>query len=142
MPVCHFCGTPGKPGALHCSACNAPLPLAEETGATKFCRHCGQKIPEKAVVCTKCGCQVEELVSLTPQPVIVNNNKKIIHKGTPKSKWTAFVLCLLLGMVGAHRFYEGKIASGLLYVFTGGLFGIGVFVDLIVILCKKDPYYV
>lgn len=28
---------------------------------------------------------------------------------------------------------------GVLYIFTGGLFGIGAFVDLIVILCSPVP---
>ena len=28
-------------------------------------------------------------------------------------------------MHGAHKFYEGKIGMGVLYIFTGGLFGIG-----------------
>ena len=50
-------------------------------------------------------------------------------------------LCLFLGVIGAHKFYEGKIGMGVLYIFTGGLFGIGAFVDLIVILCKPGPYY-
>ena len=58
-----------------------------------------------------------------------------------KSKWAAFFLCLFLGLIGAHKFYEGKIGMGVLYIFTGGLFGIGAFVDLIVILCKPGPYY-
>lgn len=30
---------------------------------------------------------------------------------------------------------------GVLYIFTGGLFGIGVFVDFILILLKPNPYY-
>ena len=28
---------------------------------TKFCKHCGNKIPSAAVICTHCGCQVEEI---------------------------------------------------------------------------------
>lgn len=51
-----------------------------------------------------------------------------------KKKWTAFFLCLLLGMVGAHHFYVGRIGRGFLYLFTAGLFGLGVFVDLFKIL--------
>lgn len=53
-----------------------------------------------------------------------------------------FVLCLLLGYFGAHKFYEGKVGMGVLYLFTLGLFGIGWFVDLIVLLTKTNPYYV
>lgn len=51
-----------------------------------------------------------------------------------KKKWTAFFLCLFLGLFGAHRFYVGKIGTGILYICTGGFFAIGVFVDLIKIL--------
>ena len=51
-----------------------------------------------------------------------------------KKKWVAFFLCLFLGFLGIHRFYVGKIGTGLLYMFTVGLFGIGAFVDLIKIL--------
>lgn len=28
---------------------------------TKFCKHCGEKIPVDAIICTKCGRQVEEV---------------------------------------------------------------------------------
>lgn len=48
-----------------------------------------------------------------------------------KNKWVAFFLCLFLGFLGAHRFYEGKIVTGILYLCTLGLGGIGVIVDLI-----------
>ncbi|MBQ1259000.1 MAG: TM2 domain-containing protein [Clostridia bacterium] len=43
--------------------------------------------------------------------------------------------------MGGHKFYEGKIGMGILYIFTFGLFGIGLLVDLIVILCKPVHYY-
>ncbi len=59
-----------------------------------------------------------------------------------RNKWVAFFLCLFLGFLGAHKFYEGKAGLGILYILTIGLFGIGVFIDLIVILCKPNPYYV
>jgi len=35
---------------------------------------------------------------------------------------------------GVHRFLTGKIWTGILYIFTGGLFGIGIIVDFINIL--------
>ena len=40
---------------------------------TKFCKHCGAKIPVAAVICTHCGCQVEEMHK-SEQPSIVINN--------------------------------------------------------------------
>ncbi|MBR6753907.1 MAG: NINE protein, partial [Clostridia bacterium] len=33
-----------------------------------------------------------------------------------------------------HKFYSGKIGTGFLYLFTGGLFGIGLIVDFFSIL--------
>lgn len=57
-------------------------------------------------------------------------------------KWTAFWLCVFLGEFGAHKFYEGKVGMGLIYLFTAGLFGIGWVIDAILIFLKPNPYYV
>ena len=100
---------------------------------TKFCKHCGQSIPAAAVICTHCGCQVEPIQQSAPRPVY--NRKQ-------KDKWIAFLLCFFLGGLGVHKFYEDKVIMGLLYLFTGGLFGIGWFIDCILLLCKPNPYYV
>lgn len=54
---------------------------------------------------------------------------------SPCNRWVAFLLCFFLGAIGIHRFYVGKIGTGILYIFTVGLFGIGVLVDLIMIAC-------
>ncbi len=43
----------------------------------------------------------------------------------------AWVLLAFLGVFGMHRFYMGKFLSGILYLFTGGLFGIGWIYDLV-----------
>lgn len=58
-----------------------------------------------------------------------------------KSKWVSFFLCLFLGYLGIHKFYEGRILLGIVYLFTGGLLGFGVVIDLIVLLFKPNPYY-
>ena len=51
-----------------------------------------------------------------------------------KSKLVTFLLCSILGYLGIHRFYTGKIWTGLLYLFTGGLWGFGVAFDIVVLL--------
>lgn len=58
-----------------------------------------------------------------------------------KSKWVSFFLCLFLGVFGAHKFYEGRILLGILYIFTGGLFGIGIIIDLVILFFKPNPYH-
>jgi TM2 domain-containing membrane protein YozV len=45
--------------------------------------------------------------------------------------WTDFVICLLFGWLGVHKFRENKIGMGILYLCTLGLFFIGWFVDII-----------
>jgi TM2 domain-containing membrane protein YozV len=49
--------------------------------------------------------------------------------GGEKNYTLAWVLLTFLGIFGAHRFYLGKIFTGILYLFTAGLFGIGYIYD-------------
>ena len=126
---------------------------AEAQGKTKFCKHCGGKIPEAAVICTHCGCQVEEMKHAEQPNIVINNSNTSSNINTntnvngaifgmrPRNKWVAFLLCLFLGYLGAHKFYEGKGGMGILYIFTCGLFGIGWFIDCINLLLQPNPYY-
>ncbi|MBQ8293596.1 MAG: TM2 domain-containing protein [Bacilli bacterium] len=54
-----------------------------------------------------------------------------------KSKLVVALLCFFLGWLGVHRFCVGKIGTGIIWLLTGGLFGIGVLVDFIMILLGK-----
>ena len=54
-----------------------------------------------------------------------------------KSKLTALLLCIFFGGIGIHRFYTGKIGTGILWLLTGGCFGIGYVVDIIMIATGK-----
>ena len=40
----------------------------------KFCKFCGEKISSEAVICPKCGRQVEELKKNDNTPIIINNS--------------------------------------------------------------------
>ncbi len=48
-----------------------------------------------------------------------------------RSKAVAFWLCLFFGVLGIHRFYLGKTISGLIWLFTGGVFGVGYLLDVL-----------
>lgn len=75
--------------------------------------------------------------------VVINNvytqpqstNVRYTESISPKNKMVALLLCIFLGFLGAHRFYVGKIGTGVLYLFTYGLFGFGWIIDIILILC-------
>ena len=152
---CSNCGKEITNAAKFCPHCGA----AQEH--TKFCVHCGEKIDVDCVVCPKCGKQVEEIkqsaaqsAPVAPPPQIIVNNSNVntntnvntnvaarVPHGRVKNKWIAFLLCLFLGCFGAHKFYEGKIIMGIIYMFTCGLFLVGALVDLLVILGKPKYYY-
>lgn len=98
------------------------------------CENCGANLT--AQQCAYCGSRQKE----QPQPQ-VHEHHYYYHQTysqepqtSPKNRWVALLLCLLLGMIGAHKFYVGKIGMGFLYLFTGGLFGVGWMVDCIFIL--------
>lgn len=67
------------------------------------------------------------------QPMYVANNTKAVNK---------VVYCLLaffLGGIGVHKFYAGKIGTGILYILFCWTFipGFIAFIEFIVGLCKK-----
>ena len=51
-----------------------------------------------------------------------------------KNRTVALLLCIFLGYLGIHRFYVGKVGTGILWLLTGGLCGIGALVDMILII--------
>lgn len=96
----------------------------------KFCKYCGKQINISAVLCPNCGCQVEELKHAEQPNIVINNTNTNTNQNTngavvvglrAKNKWLSFFLCLFLGYLGAHKFYEGKIGMGILYILTFGL---------------------
>ena len=82
----------------------------------------GAQLVDEAVVCPHCGCAVAPTKTVDPN-------------ASPKSRLITLLLCIFVGGLGIHRFYVGKIGTGVLWLLTAGCFGIGALVDLIMIAC-------
>ena len=83
-----------------------------------YCRGCGKEIHESALACPNCGAQQGPAPSATDRRLL-----------------PTFLLCFFLGWLGAHRFYVGKVGTGILMICTfGGFCGIWVLIDLIMIV--------
>jgi TM2 domain-containing membrane protein YozV len=57
-----------------------------------------------------------------------------MQRTSDKDFWATLLLCLFVGVLGIHRFYVGKIGTGVIWLLTGGVFGIGWIVDFIFII--------
>ena len=107
--------------------CGAPL-------ENIHCEYCGYKEEiQQTAAYSAVSSQVEQ--PFVQSPIIINH-QPMYHPGvvvgnSKKSKTTALLLCIFLGFLGVHRFYVGKIGTGIIYLFTCGLFGIGWLIDII-----------
>ncbi len=117
-----------------------------------FCQNCGSIIEEGIKFCANCGTSVSErqppqqpaaqpAQAYTPAqpyapaaPTYIPTQPGVQSGVSPLSRTVALLLCFFLGYLGVHRFYVDKIGSGIFYFLTGGIFGIGVLIDLILIL--------
>ena len=142
--TCPDCGKEFSDQAAACPNCGRP-------NNTKFCKFCGAIIDQNCVVCPHCGKQVEQLQTSGSGNIVINNHafanasasntfRAPVHHGRAKNKWVSLLLCFFT--VCGHKFYEGKIGMGILYIITCGLFGIGWIIDIISLLTKPNPYYV
>lgn len=82
----------------------------------KKCPYCMEDVHEDAIKCKHCF----EIIKEYP----VSKKKRLV----------ALVLCLFLGTFGIHRFYVGKTFTGLIWMLSLGLLGLGTFLDIIMII--------
>ncbi|HEY8892404.1 MAG TPA: NINE protein [Clostridium sp.] len=88
-----------------------------------FCPKCGSRNDKGSNFCKTCG------INLLIEPVNMTYSQNI-----SKKNWlVTLLLCVFLGAFGVHRFYTGKIGTGILMLITAGGFGIWIIFDVIMI---------
>ncbi|ALC87791.1 MULTISPECIES: TM2 domain-containing protein [Bacillaceae] len=59
------------------------------------------------------------------------------NTNSEKNFVAALLLCFFLGSLGVHRFYAGKVGTGILMLLTLGGLGIWTIIDFIIIAIGK-----
>ncbi len=118
----------------------------------KLCPYCSGEIKLADRVCTHCGMKIESNKEKQTTSKQKQETKETYEDGLyqamglekigPLNKWITLILCIFLGIFGVHKLYERKYTMALFYLFTGGFCGIGVLLDIFLILQKQEKYYV
>ena len=97
----------------------------------KYCTNCGRTIlPNEfrsaSGTCAECEAKAS-VNARTAQP----------RQYSEKDWLVTLLFSIFLGYLGIHRFYVGKIGTGILWLLTGGCLGIGALVDIIMIATEN-----
>ena len=110
-----------------------------------ICPQCGAPLDPSAAECRFCG---EKIVRQAPQQPPYAQAQVVYMTGINpswpvKSKIAAGVLAILLGGLGIHKFYLGKVGMGILYLlfcWTGVPAVLGL-IEGIIYLCSNDENF-
>lgn len=152
MAFCTNCGKSLEDGYEFCPECGVRIINLQENSSDsnwddtdvqlKKCPQCGEMSPEYMDYCLNCGFQLRNWRKEYLDENIHVPKYEELTFGIWKNKWVSLLLCIFFGWLGVHKFYEGKVFMGILYLFTIGLFGIGWLVDIIILVSKSNPYQV
>ena len=126
---------------MKCPSCGSP-----RTHEDRYCPYCKTKFdPYATVPDEKPADAVHDHQVTRPEPrVYVEPLYTPMDKRSDKSRLLALMLCIFLGIFGAHKFYLGKHGIGLLYLLTLGIFAYGWLIDLFILAFgspkDKDGY--
>ena len=99
------------------------------TPAMVFCTSCGKQVHASAPTCPGCGAPQQSRPAVAAPvayaPAGYATDKRILP---------AALLCFVVGVFGAHRFYVGKTGTAIAMIFTIGGLGIWTLIDFIMIV--------
>ncbi len=107
-----------------------------------LCTKCKFINDSGALTCSNCGhnlLEEDELNEINSKAQEVKKEENDTIDSSEKEdvsnkKWSVvLILCILLGLIGFHRFYVGKGGTAILMLLTLGGFGIWTLVDLVII---------
>ncbi len=156
MKVCKYCETAVADEEKSCPSCGATdfshqCAQCGEVFDSAFCPRCGLQAGTEPRICPHCGTRYHSNACPTCGYLPLRDRapagetrvvERVVERVptaagavSTKSRLAALLLVLFLGILGIHRFYVGKVGTGLLFLLTAGFFGIGWVIDLILIVC-------
>jgi hypothetical protein len=95
---------------------------------TRYCTNCGKTIASGEFIganglCTECAVKAQATGGTGSY--------------SDKDWLTTLLFAIFLGGLGIHRFYTEKVGTGILWLLTGGVLGIGALVDIILIATES-----
>lgn len=133
MSYCHNCGEEIDDQAEVCTHCgvNQSTKLEGSHGdrgeTEKYCTNCAELIHKQADICPECG---------VPQQTAPSS-------AADTDQTVAGILAILLGGLGAHKFYQGRIGLGLLYLcffWTAIPALIGLIEGILILVADEEEY--